>query len=123
MATVYERPPQQGQAQTHALVIGVGAYPNLAPDAQVRARFTMGLRPIQSPPFSARAFGDLILRCGACAGTSLGSVEFCTSPVLTLNDVPSSPADLESIREAFGRWHARCDENPENVAVLYFCGH
>ncbi|MFJ3509144.1 caspase family protein [Streptomyces luteogriseus] len=37
--------------------------------------------------------------------------------------VDALPAALDDIREAFGRWMGRCSADPDNIAILYFCGH
>jgi hypothetical protein len=39
------------------------------------------------------------------------------------NPQPVAPATMDNVRIAFDRWHDRCDADPENVAVFYFCGH
>ncbi|MFF0738847.1 caspase family protein [Streptomyces sp. NPDC004111] len=115
----------------HALVIGVGGYPYLGGGAEARPRQTLaldGIGPLTSPPRSALAFARHLAE-GPRGAWHL--------PVRTVDvllswapgDEPDdSPAEvvtptIDAIREAFEKWLKRCTANPDNMALLYFCGH
>jgi hypothetical protein len=125
-------PPVQGP-RTHVLIIGVGRYRHLsgAPPAQV----TPGLPPLgqlNSPPISARALATWFIdRKLAGAPAPLGSVELLLSDqtnqdfVVTPGQAPIRIDDAtnQNIQTAFDDWKKRCDTDPKNVAIFYFCGH
>lgn len=116
----------------HALVIGVGSYPYLpgGPLADPREAFTFdGMRQLTSPPRSALAFARLLVDGGTARwNVPAGSVDLLISspdgdvPPGLPEPAPREPT-IDRIREAFAAWLARCATHPENVAVLYFCGH
>jgi hypothetical protein len=59
---------------------------------------------------------------------SLGSVELLVScppedDLLARYVSPPPEPTIEHIREAFEKWAERCRQNPENIALFYFCGH
>lgn len=92
---------------THALVIGVGDYP----DAMGR----FGITPIASPPSSAHAFADWLRRSYKNPGAPLGTVELLTSA--------TRRPTIAAISAAIGDWCLRCDTDAGNIALFYFCGH
>ena len=56
--------------------------------------------------------------------TPLGSVELLLSwPGMGFANQPVEGADRDAFGAAFDRWYARCDADPDNVALFYFCGH
>jgi hypothetical protein len=109
---------------THALVIGVGAYPYLAggdgvDDERIPALSDVGQ--LTSAAVSARAFADWL------AG---GDSDRWTAPLSTVDLLVNGPGagqgeepTIDNIQGAFDRWLRRCEGNPDNVAILYFCGH
>jgi hypothetical protein len=114
---------------THALVIGVGRYPHLI-GGESPGRQTDGLRQLSSPPLSARAFADWLLRDYRCPGKPLASLALLISeaqpvkfadPGGTTHDV--SPADIAAIVAAVKAWKQRGDTSPGNRLIFYFCGH
>ncbi|UPT92467.1 caspase family protein (plasmid) [Bradyrhizobium barranii subsp. apii] len=117
-------PPGAGQ-RTHAFIVGVGRYRHLfggvAPTQGIPA-----LGQLTSPPISARALAEWFIKGRlADAPAPLGSVELLLSDRTGQNFADTQVADATSqnIHTAFGQWKVRCDANPNNVAVFYFCGH
>ena len=114
---------------THALVIGIGQYPHLI-GGEAPAQVTDGLRQLSSPPISARAFADWLLRDYRCPGTELASLSLLTSepapapfsdPSGQAHDVPT--AEMAAIVTAVREWKRRGDTNVNNRLIFYFCGH
>jgi hypothetical protein len=115
---------------THALVIGVGQYPHLlGGDAPGQA--TDGLRQLSSPPISARAMADWLLREYRCPGKELASLALLTSEPDTQPFVdprtgaahPVPTADIDTIVDAVKDWRQRGDTSTDNRLIFYFCGH
>ncbi|WP_055627729.1 caspase family protein [Streptomyces hirsutus] len=121
----------------HALVIGVGAY-DWFPDGPRHVAGRKGDRlsgtftQLGSPPASARALCEGLLEGfrDLPGGLSLGSLEAVVSAeqemVLKGGDgarVPLGPATFAGVEEAFRAWYDRCDSDPNNVALFFFCGH
>lgn len=114
--------------KTHALVIGVSYYHHLPGGQGIPIREPMDLEQLSSPTISAVAFAEWILSELNNLRAPLGSVEVLLSPVadVTLPDGTrrrSTRATMEEIRRAFDQWYVRCDSDPGNVAIFYFCGH
>jgi hypothetical protein len=116
---------------THALVIGVGAYPYLtggddADDGLIPALSEVGQ--LTSAAVSARAFADWLVS---------GRPDRWTAPLSTVDLLINGPGaatfpttaqqgdepTINNIQGAFDRWLRRCEKNADNVAILYFCGH
>ncbi len=112
----------------HVLTIGVGAYRHLPGGDQPVEHDTLGLMQLTSPPHSLRAFTDWLVNLRHPTAT-LGSVEMLMSPgggyqfPLATRSHQVEPATFANVKAAFSRWYARCDQDPGNVAILYFCGH
>ena len=114
--------------QVHALVIGVGGYRHLPGGAEPVPHGTLGLRQLTGPPPSAKAFAEWLTSRLRHPTAQLGSIEMLLSPSETWAPSGQTPVDVEvpsmdSVSDAFDRWFARCDEDPRNVAIFYFCGH
>jgi hypothetical protein len=134
VATVYTSTAFQNDPSvtaTHALVIGVGEYPHLK-----RTRFS-SVKPLGSPPRSAKAVADWFLR-GATPGTAepgfhndeapLGTLEMLMSPSARYASPAGGEHALEvptrdRIEEVFGIWLQRLGQNANSRGVFYFCGH
>ena len=131
--------PRDTQAQTHALVIGVGAYPHLPggdkEDSEPSVK-TLGLGQLTSPPLSATAVTNWLLAKHQNPAVPLGSVELLLSPATYTPSpeaaaklgVPAAPiavdaANLADIKSAFARWYLRLNKRSDNVGLFYFCGH
>lgn len=92
---------------THALVIGVGDYP------AAMGRF--GISRIASPPRSALALTQWLSDRYQNPEAPLATIELVASPA----DVPTIAAIERKILD----WAQRCDTDPGNIALFYFCGH
>ncbi len=117
---------------THALIIGVGGYPHLEGGTGTLIEDPLrygNLGQLASPPRSALAFRNCLYESAHSAWKApLATIEVLISP--TPGDPePSRPgsafrdASIDGIQEAFDRWKDRCDSDPHNVAIFYFCGH
>jgi Caspase domain len=118
--------------QTHALIIGVGDYPNLKASSLVPATaVAQGLGNLSSPPLSAKAVADWMIKNLQTHPTKpLGSVELLISP--SPGNYQFSPATtavavevatFQHIADAFDRWYQRSEQSAGNLAIFYFCGH
>ena len=128
----------QDVAQTHVLIIGVGAYDNLpgGTDPKEQQFFSaQSLGQLTTSILSAKAFYETVLELGRekSAGERvgnwtkpLGSVEVLISQVPGTNPIfeqPINPANRANILQAYFSWKNRCNTRADNVAVFYFCGH
>lgn len=137
MTKVFERSDSPVLAGTHALLIGVGAYPHLIAGGKDLVDDPMGLGQLSSPPISALAFCAWLLgREGPIVGqfgfsnpeAPLASVEMLLSPAgdYSLPDgstVAVNNATKENIDKAFEAWRQRVTAHPNSIGVFYFCGH
>jgi hypothetical protein len=116
---------ESDQPRTHALVIGVGYYAHLPGGEETTTVSTLGLGQLASPPISAVRLSSWLLEEFNNAQTPLGSVELLlsTAPVSPPPPWPAERATLANIRAAYKCWLARCDRNPGNLALFYYCGH
>jgi hypothetical protein len=126
----------QGPA-THALVIGVGAYPHLLGGNGALSGDNEGLGQLTSPPFSARAFADWLIKDFCNPAKRLASVALLVSEADNVLAGKTSKyvnpqtgvchdlerAKIDTIADAVGDWKARADGNDENMTLFYFCGH
>ena len=127
----------QNQPGTHVLAIGVGSYPHLLGGNLQIAGKPLGLRQLESPPASLVAFLQWFMGSIQPAANAkfcnpqapLASVEALASaeaPVVFETAVGPhhlEPATRQNIDMAFARWLDRAKSHPDNIAVLYFCGH
>ena len=118
MSLVLER-QVQGPA-LHALVVGVGHYPNMA-----RADLASAAR-------SALAFADWLADDFSHPDVQLGSIELLVSIANGNADWRGSRIDRAMIANFVravggpdqpGGWFKRCAKSEENIALLFFCGH
>lgn len=112
----------------HALIIGVGGYRHLPGGTEPVPHGTMGLRQLTGPPQSAKTFAQWITSRLRHPTAQLGTIEMLLSPQETWAPLGETPVDVEipsmrNVSDAFDRWFARCDDDPRNVAMFYFCGH
>ena len=113
----------QSDPQTHALVIGVNAYPHLIGGIEPRIHSTMGLGQLTSPVLSARRFATWLENDYYNPDAPLASVELLLSPDDGLSSASIETATFQNIKAAFGRWHQRCNTSQDSIAIFYFCGH
>jgi hypothetical protein len=135
--------------RTHALVIGVGAYPHLLGGALFAAQpaaMALGLGQLTCSVAAARAITDWLLTSFDNAERPLASVELLLSPgIYTPSDaaadmlgivhgssLPVETATLANVQAAFNRWLARCNHDrlldPFGVAFgdtafFFYSGH
>jgi hypothetical protein len=117
----------------HAFVVGVGTYPYCddPPDDGAAGRILSDLSSVTSPPPSAAAVAEWLLRTPRGADDPpVSTVEVLISSVaevsLRLGDDTRQPvarAVFDEFKAAFRRWRRRCDTHPGNIALFYFCGH
>ena len=127
-----------GSPGTHVLAIGVGRYPHLlGGDAGKLADKPLGLKQLASPPVSIVAVLDWffapLLAPGAIGFVNpdapLSSVAaLASAPQPVTITTPNGKIDLDTstrqdIQDAFDAWLVRLKGHPDNIGVLYFCGH
>jgi hypothetical protein len=126
--------PCTSDPTTHVLIIGVGEYLHLPKGprfASAPAKHTLGLKQLSSPRISAEKLANWMIRALTHTHTNpkapLGTVELLLSPSkytdLQGNVTHVDVATFDATKAAFARWLERCDRNPDNVALFYFCGH
>jgi hypothetical protein len=143
MTTIIRKPGHPHRPRTHAFVIGVGAYRYLRGGPEPRRGEMLRLGQLSSPPISARHFTDWLLQDFHHPTAELGTVELllsewqpsshegkCDIPDLVDYSAPDrteswdiEAATIDNIEAAYARWRERCDEDPGNVALFYYCGH
>jgi hypothetical protein len=126
VTTVWES--EGREPQTHAFLVGVGAYRHLLGGSGPLLDTPMGLGQLSSPPVSARAFADWLLATFNNPDCPLGSVEMVLSPHSRYalpdgSETDVEPATIGNIKAAFKRWFDRCETNERNIAVFYCCSH
>jgi hypothetical protein len=122
----------QGGPGTHALIIGVGGYPHLVGGTGTlieNPRLYGKFGQLTSPPRSALAFMNCLYESVHAAWKApLATIDVIISPAPSEPE-PGGPdfafqdATRDSIQVAFDRWTDRCNSDPHNVAIFYFCGH
>jgi hypothetical protein len=130
MSLLFGQKDPVSEARTHVLIIGVGGYPYLSGGTKETTQTTDGaqaLGQLSSPPASAEAFYNTVLKLERNWITPLGSVEVLVSPAPTGKPVFTGQnvdaATLNNIEDVYGDWKKRCNSNPDNVAIFFFCGH
>jgi hypothetical protein len=113
---------------THALIIGVGAYTHLNGGSGKRTSKHMDLGQLTSPPYSAFAFADWVIRDFRNSKRPLASVELLVSPANPYalpngQERLAEAATMANVKDAFDRWFQRCDTSEQNMGIVYFCGH
>jgi Caspase domain len=117
---------------THAIIIGVGAYPHLnggtpgglTPDHD-------GMGQLSSPPISARMFADWLIRSFNHPDKPLATVALLVSAAAKekfVNPATDAAYDVEPATaaaaiEAIKAWKERGDTEAGNLMLFYFCGH
>lgn len=120
---------------THVLIIGVGYYQHLRGGPDSRDRVHLGLNVLESPPASAMDLARWII-----GGDGIGGgLNNPNAPLTTLEILVSSQqseqldvagaqyaierASLPQVQSGFDRWLEEVRRHPNNVGMLYFCGH
>jgi hypothetical protein len=123
--------PGVGTPQAHALLIGVGRYLHLIGGGGPLAINHFNMSQLASPPASAQELANWLIDKRTTSHLNprvpLGTVELLLSPTdytdaaggrRTVDD-----ATFANISAAFDTWFARCNRNPDNIGIFYFCGH
>ncbi len=114
----------------HALVIGVGYYHHLPGGKGKQFSQPEGLTQLSSPPHSARAFADWLLKTYHNPERPLGTVDLLLSepdessyalPEGTVKSIKR--AKFNQVKQALLDWKARGDTHPDHLMILFFCGH
>lgn len=129
--------PIDDEPATHVLIIGVGYYRHLLGGPEPRNRVHLGLNSLRSPAISAMQLATWILNGNGTAPN--GGLNNPRAPLTTLEVLISSEqqaqinaigavhdierASLPNVCLAFDHWLAEVQRNPDNVGILYFCGH
>lgn len=117
--------------KTHILIVGIGAYPFLqggSEQLEQQYDWSNRLGQLTSPPVSAEVFFDTVidLENRHCWIKPIGSIEVLVSETpggSVFKNFTKEAATMDNIEAAYWRWKARCDQDVENVAIFYFCGH
>lgn len=103
---------------THALVVGTSAYPHRP----------LGLADLPSSATSAVRFAHWLRDRYPGEGRRVGSIRLLVAPSGT-ESVTVDPevgvhwSDRDKVQQALHEWAADCLTSPDNVAVLFVCGH
>lgn len=132
LTLIYEN-VAEGTPATHAVVIGVGGYPWLLGGAEAAdPRLAEGMGQLSSPPASARAIADWLVSSHADPAAPLATVDLLLSDATGDRDYvrPDGTVfkgvelpDQAALKRAIRAWRVRCDSNPGNLALFFFCGH
>jgi hypothetical protein len=116
---------------THVIVLGVGAYPHLNGGTGALTPDHDGMGQLSSPPISARAFANWLIRSFQHPGKPLSTVALlisAPSPERFENPRTHQVHDVEratshTASAAIKEWKECGDSNSGNLLVFYFCGH
>ena len=120
-------------AATRALLIGVGHYPALPDGGGPQMAKPEGLKQLQSPPVSARAFARWLIEHYQSDARPLATVQLLLSEAVPAPfeyqkdgatvQVAAQPADIATVKQAIRDWHELGNRNPDDLLLFYFCGH
>jgi hypothetical protein len=117
---------------THALLIGVGAYPHLNGGKKQLTRDHEKMEQLTSPPLSARQLATWLIESFEHSDKPLATVSLLVSearPAPFVNPATGKRtnklelADLNSVTLAIYEWLGRGNSDPDNLMIFYFCGH
>ena len=120
--------PAPGPA-THAIVIGVGAYPHLLGGTGTRTADHDGMAQLTSPPLSARRLAKLIEKfrdpTKPLSSVSLLLSEKEPKPFVAPNGAESAveTANADNVTAAIKDWFNRANTDFQNLMLFFFCGH
>lgn len=128
---MFERDPADGPG-THAIVIGVGAYPNLVGgDGIVVPALAEGMGQLTSPPLSAVALADWLAASHNDPAAPLASVDLLVSagdgPFVHVaadgTETKVATPTHDEIVAALRAWKERGQAHGDGVLMFFFCGH
>lgn len=117
---------------THALVIGVGAYPHLNGGSGKRTVDHDGMEQLTSPPISAREFASWLISEFHHPDKPLASVALLLSeansapffdPIDATESFVVAEATSKNVEDAVKAFFKRGDQDAGNQLIFYFCGH
>jgi hypothetical protein len=111
--------------RTHALVLGVSAYPHLIDGTAVD---TFGLQPLRSAAASAWTFARWLAGTYSSPSAPLATVRLLLGPsddeTAKFPDFPDVPRPTRAnVEEALFAWRQDCSLRAEDTAILYVAGH
>jgi hypothetical protein len=131
--------------QTHAFIVGVGAYSHLSGGPEQSSEPNNGfwwtrLGQLDSPPKSAEIITNWLLTSFTNPSAPLGTVDLLVSqsempfvywPQGGARELPIDPpikqmvdsATMQIVNSAAIEWFKRANNNPGNIALFYFCGY
>ena len=117
--------------KTHVLLIGVGGYPFLKDGTSARKQSAelQDLGQLTSPIASVSSLYEKMVEYNnkSVWSRKLGSIEMLLSPppgsAPVLPGLNIENASLANIQRAYFSWKGRCDQDEDNVALFYYCGH
>jgi hypothetical protein len=122
-----DRTPGPG---THALVIGVGAYPHILGGGATTFPGHEGMTQLTSSPISAVKMTKWFLEKYRSDTRKLRSLDLLVSShvptsfrMLDGTDRPVEAATFANAKQAVKAWKGRADSDPANLMVFFFSGH
>ncbi|WP_372784651.1 hypothetical protein [Phenylobacterium sp.] len=117
-------------AATHALVIGVGAYPNAKPGAG-GPPVLQSVEDLQSAANGAKLTVDWLIEHATDFSPPLGTVDVLIAdpqdgPAYAWANAPGAPVQLPTtatVVDAGGAWIERCGAHPGSGALMFVTGH
>ena len=103
-------------AATHALIIGVGDYPDIGVTG-------LGLGPLVSPISSALELADWMTNNLPSSDRPLASLRLLVSRGNAPVPLPGVTPTIAAIQRAVGEWITEGNTNPDHLMLFYFCGH
>jgi hypothetical protein len=82
---------------------------------------TLGLKQLEAPWKSTRELVDFLREEYRNQAAPLATVDLLVSPRRTEHG--TSRPTMAAVAGAIQQWYGRCNTNPGNVAIFYFCGH
>ena len=115
----------------HALLIGVGRYPHLIGGSGPLYVEHGGMQQLTSPPLSASSFAEWLTKHHRYPTKPLASLALLvggTEPTDFAHPLSGQVHALERplfphVEQAVKEWKARGDSSPDNLMLMYFCGH
>jgi len=128
MSLIFEK--QIDGPATHAIVMGVGAYAHLPGGDGMLFLDHEGMGQLTSPPHSARAFANWLMKDYRNPAKPLASLDLLISDAqgseftLPNGEVKQiERAVFSHIDRAVINWKDRGDRSPDHLMIFYFCGH
>lgn len=113
-----------GDPGVHAILIGVGCYPNLRPGHTLGAFAPdAGLEELTSPLHSVEALAQWLQNDMHLSGTPLKTLRVLGSSPTQTTPWSASEPTFDNIQQHVNDWFDDVDAHEDNLALFYFCGH